>query len=203
MNEVEKSSPTRRRILEAVIACIEKEGINNLTTRSIAAEAGVNIAAINYYFRTKDALVEEALTMSINHMLEDITAILGDQNQPFNTRLEEAFFYLVDGAYAFPGTFMAHLYSPVVERRYDTVGAQAMLKVFRMLIDHAIQAFPQQDAADVKLAIYQIVGSVLFTMLSPGFLQELLLFQLTEQSDRRQYAHYLAHAVIHQLQGQG
>lgn len=199
MTEVDQSPSARQRILEAVITCIEKEGINNLTTRSIAAEAGVNIAAINYYFRTKDALVEEALSMSVNHMLEDITAILEDQTQPFHKRLEEAFFYLVNGASTFPGISMAHLYSPVVEQRYDTVGAQAMLKVFRMLIDQAAQEFPNRDRVEVQLVMYQIVGGILFTMLSPGFFQDLLPFRLDQQDDRRRYSQHMAQTVIDRL----
>ena len=60
-----------------MIDCIEKDGINNLTTRAIAREAGTNIASINYYFRSKDALVAEALQMSLDHMLGDIRAAGG------------------------------------------------------------------------------------------------------------------------------
>ena len=49
-------SKTRRSILEAVVTCIEKYGIDKVTTRKIAVEAGTNLASINYYFRSKENL---------------------------------------------------------------------------------------------------------------------------------------------------
>ena len=41
--------PPRQLILEAVVTCIEKYGIDKLTTRRIAEAAGTNVASINYY----------------------------------------------------------------------------------------------------------------------------------------------------------
>src|SRR5574341_1009582 len=58
MADKEPLSP-RDQILGAVLTAIEKHGIDSLTTRKIAEEAGTNIASINYYFRSKDLLVEE------------------------------------------------------------------------------------------------------------------------------------------------
>lgn len=51
---------TRRRILDAAAALIAEIGWNEVTTRRIAQQAGVNNALIHYYFRTKDALLLEA-----------------------------------------------------------------------------------------------------------------------------------------------
>ena len=56
-----KDLPPRDRIIATTINIIGQEGIQNLTTRSIAKAAAVNIAAINYYFGSKDKLVELAL----------------------------------------------------------------------------------------------------------------------------------------------
>ena len=81
--------PPRQLILTAVVTCIEKFGLDKLTTRKIAEEAGTNIASINYYFRTKEALVNEALSMSINHMMEDVRLSIGNKQQPFLEAFEE------------------------------------------------------------------------------------------------------------------
>jgi AcrR family transcriptional regulator len=53
---------TKERILKTAIRLLLKTSAESLTTRKIAAEAGVNIAAIHYYFQTKDALIAEAYT---------------------------------------------------------------------------------------------------------------------------------------------
>jgi len=81
--------PPEKRILEATIACIEQDGIDNLTTRKIAEQAGVNIAAINYYFRSKERLVEEAKQMTLEHMRGDLLEIVEQVETPFLQRLEE------------------------------------------------------------------------------------------------------------------
>ena len=38
---------------------------------TIAAAAGVNIAAVNYYFGSKDKLIEESLQSALDHMFSD------------------------------------------------------------------------------------------------------------------------------------
>jgi TetR/AcrR family transcriptional regulator, regulator of cefoperazone and chloramphenicol sensitivity len=52
---------TRQRILKATVQLLGRRGPEKLTTRQIAAEAGVNVAAINYHFRSKEILVDEAI----------------------------------------------------------------------------------------------------------------------------------------------
>ncbi len=162
-------TPPRQLILEAVITCIEKYGIDRLTTRKIAEEAGTNIASINYYFRSKDDLLAETLDMTINHMMEDVFIAIEDCQKPFDVALEEVFFYLVDGAVRFPGISTAHLYAAVVEKRYDSPGRQAMARVFEKLVARALSEYPSRDSDQIRFLLAQVVSSLMFTMLAPGF----------------------------------
>ncbi len=50
---------TRERILEASLAILGRDGVQALTTRAIADQAGVNQALINYHFGTKANLFLE------------------------------------------------------------------------------------------------------------------------------------------------
>jgi AcrR family transcriptional regulator len=52
---------TKQEILKATLKILESEGIQKLTMRKIAAEAGANVAAVNYHFGSKDRVVFEAL----------------------------------------------------------------------------------------------------------------------------------------------
>ncbi len=63
---VADSSGTKQKIVLAAIACIEREGIERVTVRGIAREAGVNLALINYYFGGKDRLLEAALELTLD-----------------------------------------------------------------------------------------------------------------------------------------
>jgi AcrR family transcriptional regulator len=64
-----KAAPTsRERLLEAAVDVFGKHGFEAATTRMIASEAGVNIAAIPYYFAGKEGLYQAAVT----HIVEKI-----------------------------------------------------------------------------------------------------------------------------------
>lgn len=52
---------TKDKILHKTLDLIKKDGIENITIRKIAKEADVNIALINYYFGSKDNLINEAI----------------------------------------------------------------------------------------------------------------------------------------------
>jgi AcrR family transcriptional regulator len=162
-------TPPRQLIIEAVVTCIEKYGIDKLTTRKIAEAAGMNIASINYYFRSKDELVAETLTTTVNHMMEDVFAAIDDAGKSFEEALKDVFFYLIDGATRFPGISTAHLYGAVVEKRYDSPGGQAIGRVFERLVERAMKELPLKDPGEIRFQMAQVVSAIIFSMLAPGF----------------------------------
>lgn len=52
---------TKDIILKTTIELINSEGFDNITIRKIASLANVNVASINYHFKSKDNLINEAL----------------------------------------------------------------------------------------------------------------------------------------------
>ncbi len=181
-------SATRRLILEAVVTCIDKYGIDKVTTRKIAVEAGTNIASINYYFRSKDELVAEALSMTINHMLEDVFLAIDDAQQPFETALSNVIFYLLDGSLRFPGVSRAHLYKAVMQRDYDSISAQAMVRVFDRLAQRALREYPAKSPRELRLILSQILSSILFALMAPDFFPLSREYRLTSSKNARSLA---------------
>ncbi|WP_040205985.1 TetR/AcrR family transcriptional regulator [Neobacillus jeddahensis] len=64
-NNSEKDMTTKGNILNATLELIKTDGLENITLRKIAALAGVNLALINYYFGSKDKLINEALKIQL------------------------------------------------------------------------------------------------------------------------------------------
>ncbi|MDA8411562.1 MAG: TetR/AcrR family transcriptional regulator [Treponema sp.] len=106
-----RAEGARDRILSAAIDLIEREGTDKATTRVIAAAAGVNVAAINYYFRSKDALVEAALAVSWSNAMEDLEGFL--RREPWDPRgtLLSIAGFLIEGATVYPRLTRANLFN--------------------------------------------------------------------------------------------
>ncbi|QRN83902.1 TetR/AcrR family transcriptional regulator [Chloroflexota bacterium] len=102
----------KQHILISTIDAIEKHGLSNLTTRLIADEAGVNNAALHYYFGTKEQLVDAALDQTARHMLEDTEAFVKSEGH-IEERIKSILIYLIDGIQKYPNIIRAHMIGPL------------------------------------------------------------------------------------------
>ena len=79
IDEGEKSRPDRRRALvAAAYQRIASDGFEGLRTRDVAADAGVNIATLHYYFPTKEALIRGV----IGHAMQRFTETMPREGSP-------------------------------------------------------------------------------------------------------------------------
>ena len=103
-----EETDVRERILNAAIDLIERDGIEAATVRAIAAKAKANIAAINYYYRSKDVLLEAALAASWEHALVDLMVFLNQDPWEPRSGMESLARYLSEGATKFPTVTRLH-----------------------------------------------------------------------------------------------
>lgn len=75
----------RRRIVDAAIICLERNGFQDVTTRDILAEAGLSTGTFYNYFPSKEHLYE-ALAKEL--LIEDVTRILAAGGAPDETAAE-------------------------------------------------------------------------------------------------------------------
>jgi AcrR family transcriptional regulator len=69
-------SSTQDRLLEAAVDVFGEQGFKAATTRNIAREAGVNIAAIPYYYSGKEGLYRAAVSHAVEKIKTQVRAIL-------------------------------------------------------------------------------------------------------------------------------
>jgi AcrR family transcriptional regulator len=181
----EKDPSTQEAILLATIDCINENGLEHLTTRMIAEKAGANIASINYYFRTKDILVNQALEITIKHMLEDVNETIQNSELGFRQVLKDVIFYMISGASVNMGITSAHLYRLVIDKDYNSISAKSFLTAFNNLLNLATEKFPDQDNDKLHKVLASIFSSIMFMMLTPFF------FQLKEEKQLCQESFHL------------
>jgi AcrR family transcriptional regulator len=59
------SRDRRRALVDAAFQRIAREGFEGLRTRDVAADVGVNIATLHYYFPTKEALIKGVIGKAV------------------------------------------------------------------------------------------------------------------------------------------
>jgi len=72
------SSDRRRALVAAAYQRIASEGFEGLRTRDVAADVGVNIATLHYYFSTKEALIRGV----IGYAMQRFTATFPGEGSP-------------------------------------------------------------------------------------------------------------------------
>lgn len=104
----------KEKIIYATIECIEKEGVQNLTNRKIAKEAGVNSAAINYYFGSKEHLIDEVKKITLKNIFEDkhweAFCKLDEKNLQKDS-LQNFLEHILEGVLNYPNITLFHLES--------------------------------------------------------------------------------------------
>ena len=60
------------RIMAATRELFAEKGFTGVTVRAISGHAGVNVAMINYYFGSKDRLMDAVLSQELQHLLRDV-----------------------------------------------------------------------------------------------------------------------------------
>lgn len=69
---------TKKRIVEASTYLFGVKGYDGTSTREIAHRAGVNIASLNYHFKSKQGLLKEVTSCIITEFKEKIEALAQD-----------------------------------------------------------------------------------------------------------------------------
>jgi AcrR family transcriptional regulator len=75
---VEKSASSEERIKEAARKVFTRKGYAATRTRDIAEEAGINLALLNYYFRSKEKLFQEVMAEKVQQLFAGLLPIVHD-----------------------------------------------------------------------------------------------------------------------------
>jgi AcrR family transcriptional regulator len=162
---------TQSKIIEATIECIEREGIQAVTIRKIAKLAGVNSAAINYYFRSKEKLVEEVLRTTVEHVFEDWREIINDEKRSVRERLFLLFTDYMEGAIMYPGISKAHMWEPLINGNYDSLFV-SLLNGFLQELAKKLSLELERPAKELKLVVVHLFSALTMPVLVPDLYRE-------------------------------
>lgn len=79
---------TEEKIIDAARKVFTKKGYAATRTRDIAEEADINLALLNYYFRSKEKLFHIIMVERLDKFFGVIQPVISDENTPLEDKLE-------------------------------------------------------------------------------------------------------------------
>ncbi len=184
----------REKIILATIEGMEEQGIQSLTVRDISRRAGVNVAAINYHFGSKDNLIEIALHQTLDEAFVNmIDEELEVKNRTVTASLHAFFLALLRGMRQYPGLTRAHIYSPLLENDYRGVFASRFQQFLADLHQKCTEFFPELSDRELRLSLMEILSSLMFPGLVSGLFSEYTHIDFDDPEDQSKYVNHLIH----------
>jgi AcrR family transcriptional regulator len=86
--KAERDVSTEEKILQAARKVFTQKGYAATRTRDIAAEAGINLALLNYYFRSKEKLFHQVMAENLQQFFGIIAPIISDEQTTLETKVK-------------------------------------------------------------------------------------------------------------------
>jgi len=115
------SMPTKERILGAAEELFARHGFEGASLRQLTAAAGVNLAAVNYHFGSKDRLIEEVFRRRLDQLNSRRMAALQDIAGEPDTTIEDV---------------LSAFIAPALELSHDGNGSLFMRVLARAFAEH-------------------------------------------------------------------
>lgn len=159
---------TKERILDSAELLFSSEGIANTSLRSLTDHAKVNLAAVNYHFQSKDALVQAVLFRRINPINQRRVEMLTSLQDPSIEQILDAFYRpAVEAILAGPeGRAVARLIGRLYSEPGDLLAGQVralMAETFRLFAESLQRALPGAPAAAIIWRLHFCIGIMAHT----------------------------------------
>ncbi len=181
---INKSAPeTRSRILDAAEALFVEHGFDGTSMRQITSHAGVNLAAVNYHFGSKDALIQEVFRRRLTELnrqrlmaLDRLEAEAG--GAPLKpSRIVEAFFGTAI-ALAADTEHGGHTFMRLLGRTYTDPNAfvrqflaEEYAEVLERFLDALYRAVPEVPREEILWRFHFMMGAMSYAIAGTDGLQ--------------------------------
>jgi TetR/AcrR family transcriptional repressor of bet genes len=176
----------RREIATAVLRLVSTRGVEAASLRTVAAEAGVSMGAVQHYFTTKDEMLHFALAYGNTLLAERATRLMADQ-QPATPRETFRLFCTLLVPLDEESRAGARLWAGLISRACvdeptRKLAALAYAGLTDFVVRHLSDALPGEDAGQAARRLVSVIEGlrwpVLFGVYSPQQAMDILDAQL-------------------------
>jgi AcrR family transcriptional regulator len=181
-----KESSTEERIKEAARKLFTLKGFAATRTRDIAEEAGINLALLNYYFRSKQKLFDLVMLENFQQFIKGITVNFLDETLSFDQRIERIVVAYVDMLTRLPDLPMFILNE--IRGNPSKIAAKLNTEIAPMRQNMFKQLIASNEAGKTNLEPFHFIANLIGLTVFP-FVGRPILQRVTEVTDEqfRQY----------------
>lgn len=181
---------TKQKIMKAALKIIANEDVQKLTIRRIAEQTGVNVAAINYHFRSKENLILEAMKMFGNGM-RDMFDILKNPEQSDLENLTQFLDLFLMKMMKFPG-FMRNQIQLITEGKAMHVKAVENMKFGRKnLIKILGRITGESSEKTLSMKLFQMMSVLILPVFFGDHVQKIYEFNINDGQERAEFLRIL------------
>jgi AcrR family transcriptional regulator len=162
-------------IMDHAIALFADRGVEGTSIRELATNANVNVAMINYYFGSKEKLVEAIIEDKVTYMKDKIEEMQNNEAlteiEKIDTVIKDYVTRKLEGA-----TFNKFLYKELMDTKREDILIKAFssnAKNVAAIIEKGIQKKVFKKV-DPMLTVASMVGTISYVMMSKIFCNKLL-----------------------------
>ena len=186
------SEEVKQKIISTAIECIEQEGFQNVTIRKIAEAAGVNVAAVNYHFGSKEQLLEIAMNTTLNESyinnIQDYAEMWqSDTRNALKSFLEDT----LQGTINYPNLTKAHLSDAFNKNDLNSNSVQRTNTFLSELYDLIKSILRSEDEMENKMVVVQLFSVFLMTSMLPGLFDQFLGVELKTPENQKRFIEVL------------
>lgn len=192
MNRREASKKeTKRLILKAARTLFARKGMEECTIRDIAAKGGVSPASIIVHFKSKTALLEEALCGDIERVLSEVAASI-----PENYNLRDRLMHLSRGFFSLydknRNLYRALIRSTVFEPASETPIMSNLSERYIQFLSHIIEEqkthgiiLPEVDSRIAAASVFSLyMGALIMLLRMPEMTVDMVSDILASMTDQ-------------------
>jgi len=188
---------TKEKIIRVTMEIIAAEGFQNVTIRKIANRAGVNLAAVNYHYGSKDAVIKEALKTVTVQLISAFLCLKHEELDP-QTRLERFIKEYTEVLFKYPDIIKIiidqniHNYSTRVEAVYQEYLKEEGAELIRSTFE---QIKPGETKVVSNMRALQLLSCLAFPILMGDKVTEMIAVDLSDTESRKIYTELLLNNI--------
>jgi AcrR family transcriptional regulator len=154
---------TKTQILQTTLQLLETQGLGQVTVRKIAAQAGVNVAAVNYHFGSKEQVIFSAL-QTLRDRFGEAFGYLRSSALPPRERLVAFMTTYCETVFAYPNLVKAFINQNLIAEIQQDYSSFVRAEGLTLITQTLREILPLDDET-LRMKAFQMMSSLVLILL--------------------------------------